>query len=268
MGSFDIVAEQSSSPPSMNTVISFTFDNTDVRALTRGGELWFVLADVCAALGLSNPSVTAQALDDDERAKLNLGRQGEATVVSEAGLYTIVLRCREATTPGTLPHRFRRWVTGEVLPQVRKTGSYGKPAADPTAVLNDPTALRALLLENVEQRIKLAEQVAADAPKVRAFERIAGADGSLNLTETAKALQMRRIDLQNWLVANRWIYRKAGSGQWLGYRTKEQSGVLTHKVSSTLGDDGVHRIHEQVRCTPKGLAALALAFGIKMENVA
>ncbi|WP_372395157.1 BRO family protein (plasmid) [Azospirillum sp. HJ39] len=109
----------------MTALIPFLFDDERViRTLSQGDEPWFVLADVCAALGIENPSAAVKALDEDERAKFNLGRQGEANIVNESGLYTIILRSREATTPGTVAHRFRKWVTAEVLPTIRKTGGY------------------------------------------------------------------------------------------------------------------------------------------------
>jgi hypothetical protein len=74
-----------------------------------------VAKDVCDVLGLENPSMSLKALDDDELAKVNLGRQGETNIISESGLYAIALRCRDAMTPGSVPHRFRKWVTAEVL---------------------------------------------------------------------------------------------------------------------------------------------------------
>lgn len=103
----------------------FTFDNSHpVRVVSIDGEPWFVVADVCAALGMQNPTQATEKLDDDERAMLNIGRQGQANVINESGLYTLILRCRGATKPGTLPHRFRKWVTAEILPSIRKTGRY------------------------------------------------------------------------------------------------------------------------------------------------
>lgn len=98
---------------------TFFFEGKPLRTVSHNGDPWFLAADVCDAVSLTNPTMTVQALDDDERAKFSLGPQGEATFVSEGGLYTLVLRNRKATTPGTLPHRFRRWVTGEVLPAIR-----------------------------------------------------------------------------------------------------------------------------------------------------
>lgn len=102
-----------------------------VRVVTRNGEPWFVAADVCGALDLSNTSMAMRVLDEDEKGVSSTYTHGgaqEVTVVSESGLYTLVLRCRGATTPGTLSHRFRKWVTGEVLPAIRRNGVYVRPS--------------------------------------------------------------------------------------------------------------------------------------------
>lgn len=109
------------------SALTFTFEPNTVRVILRDGEPWFVATDVCNALALKNPTVAVQALDEDERSKLNLGRQGEANAVNESGLYTLILRCRDATKQGTTAHRFRKWVTNEVLPAIRKTGTYTAP---------------------------------------------------------------------------------------------------------------------------------------------
>lgn len=104
---------------------SFNFDSAiAIRAISINGEPWFIASDVCKALQLTSPSMSLKALDNDERSKFNLGRQGEANIISESGLYTLILRCRDAVTKGSLPYRFRKWVTSEVLPSIRKTGKY------------------------------------------------------------------------------------------------------------------------------------------------
>lgn len=74
----------------------------NVRAFERDGQPWFVAADVCTALGIQNTTQALEPLDDDERSMFNIGRQGKANCINESGLYTLILRCREATTPGTL----------------------------------------------------------------------------------------------------------------------------------------------------------------------
>lgn len=113
---------------------TFQFESRAVRSVTLNDAPWFVAADVCAALGLSNPSAMIAPLGDDEkglRTFETLGGVQNLAVINEAGLYTVTLRCREALTAGTLPYRFRKWVTSEVLPAIRRTGTYA-PQADRT----------------------------------------------------------------------------------------------------------------------------------------
>ncbi len=90
-----------------------------IRTVILNGEPWFVAKDVCDILGTTNPTMAMEGLEDFERAKFNLGRQGEANIISESGFYTLVLRSRK---PIAKP--FRLWVTSEVLPAIRKTGIY------------------------------------------------------------------------------------------------------------------------------------------------
>lgn len=112
--------------------LSFSFDDKTIRVVTHCGDPWFVAADVCAALGLVNPSKALSALDNDEKISITLsegihgGGRGNPNVsaISESGMYMLVLRSRDAVKPGTAPHRFRKWVTAEVLPAIRKTGAY------------------------------------------------------------------------------------------------------------------------------------------------
>ena len=102
-----------------NNIIPLDYKGQRVRMTgTKEKPLW-VLKDVCNILELSNPTVVASRLDKDERAKLNLGRRGETTVVTESGLYAVILR---SDKPEAKP--FRKWITAEVLPSIRKTGSY------------------------------------------------------------------------------------------------------------------------------------------------
>lgn len=105
-------------------VIPFSFRGHAVRAVTINGEPWFVAADVCKVLKQSNTTKALQSLDDDERSNFKLGRQGTANVVNESGLYTLILRCDEAIRKGSDAHAFRKWVTAEVLPELRKQGRY------------------------------------------------------------------------------------------------------------------------------------------------
>ncbi|MCX9042218.1 BRO-N domain-containing protein [Citrobacter portucalensis] len=109
----------------MNALSVFSFQESHpVRVVMVDGNPWFVALDVIKALRLTNPTMALKALDDDERAKFNLGRQGETNIISESGLYTLILRCRDAVKQGTTAWRFRKWVTNEVLPAIRKSGEY------------------------------------------------------------------------------------------------------------------------------------------------
>lgn len=108
----------------------FSFESqADIRVIVINGEPWFIASDVCRAIGIANHRDAVRKLDDDEKGVASTytpGGEQESIIISESGLYTLILRCRDAVTPGTIPYRFRKWVTGEVLPQIRRTGSYIK----------------------------------------------------------------------------------------------------------------------------------------------
>jgi len=100
--------------------IPFSYRSQDVRLFVdERGNPWWVLRDVCDVLGLTNPSMAMGALDEDERAKKSLGRQGDTWIISESGLYALIIRSNK---PGARP--FRKWVTSEVLPALRRSGAY------------------------------------------------------------------------------------------------------------------------------------------------
>lgn len=128
----------------------------------------------------------------------------------------------------------------------------------PTIDLNDPGALRGLLLTYSEKALQLEKQVQELLPSQEALQRISAADGSLCITDAAKALQMRPSDLFSWLRRNGWIYKRVGASHDLGYSSKTQSGLLEHKVTTVLRADGSEKVTEKVRVTAKGLTKLAL----------
>lgn len=134
-----------------------------VRTVLRDGEPWFVAADVCRALELSNPTVSVGRLDDDERAKFNLGRQGEGTIVSEPGLYTLVLGSRKPEAKA-----FKRWITHEVIPAIRKRGGYLTPEAIEEAITSPDFLIRlaTTLKEEQEKNRKLAQENAQLAKRI------------------------------------------------------------------------------------------------------
>lgn len=127
----------------------------------------------------------------------------------------------------------------------------------PVIDLNDPVQLRGLLLNYSANAEKLERRVQELLPSQEALDRISQADGSLCITDAAKALQMRPKELFEWLRQNGWIYKRAGSASDLGYQSKTTAGLLEHKVTTVLRADGSEKVTEQVRITPKGLTKLA-----------
>ena len=136
----------------MSALIPFDFESNAVRVAEIEGEPWFVAADVCRVLELSNPRAAVTVLDAHQRREFNLntvtssysdilnsrelwgvtdgytheGRRGNpnVTIISEGGLYKLVMRSRKAVTPGTVQHRFANWVFDVLLPSLRKYGSF------------------------------------------------------------------------------------------------------------------------------------------------
>lgn len=111
----------------MNDLTVFRFEGTcEVRTVIKDGEPWFVAKDICDILELTNPTMAIESLDDDERSKYFLGRQGEVNIINESGLYALVFKSRKPEAKA-----FRKWVTSEVLPAIRKTGQYNKQYSAP-----------------------------------------------------------------------------------------------------------------------------------------
>lgn len=112
----------------MNPMQLYSFNGQSIRVIQRDGNPWWIAADVCAALGLANTSKALDALDADEKGITSsdtLGGAQQVCIVNEAGLYSLIFRSRKA-----IAQHFRRWVTHEVLPSIRKTGAYStQPSA-------------------------------------------------------------------------------------------------------------------------------------------
>lgn len=134
------------------------FEGYTVRIVNVYGEPWFVVSDVCLALEISNPTSAVSSLDCDEVMTLTLteghsGKRGGArswNMAAESGFYKLIARSRKASTPGTFAHRFSNWVFRDVIPSIRKTGSYGVPFA----FLNDHTRRKELYTKKASKRGK------------------------------------------------------------------------------------------------------------------
>ncbi|RVC47606.1 hypothetical protein EN781_00270 [Mesorhizobium sp. M4A.F.Ca.ET.090.04.2.1] len=129
--------------------------------------------------------------------------------------------------------------------------------ASPPLDLNDPATLRGLLASYADKALELQKEVDQLRPSQIALERISVADGSLCITDAAKALQMQPKELFARLQRNGWIYKRPGSDHYLGYQSRTQAGLLEHKVTTVLRGDGTEKVTEQVRITPKGLTKIA-----------
>lgn len=170
----------------MNTKPSiFNFESgSAIRAIMIDDNAWFVAADVCMALRIQNATQFVDRLESYERSMFNIGRQGSVNIISESGLYTLILRCRDATKPGTIPNRFKNWVTQEVLPQIRRTGSYIKnaiPQEDRIKMVADQvaTATASALMQVMQ-----VEQKSYDVPLKPGYrEHIHSPEGVLGLAE-------------------------------------------------------------------------------------
>ena len=100
----------------------FNFNDQEVRTQKTNDQVWFCLKDVCEILELTNPTVVMNRLNENGRAKFNLGRQGDAWFINESNLYKVIFQSRKPQA-----EKFTEWVTGEVLPTIRKTGRYEVP---------------------------------------------------------------------------------------------------------------------------------------------
>lgn len=188
----------------MNKPQIFNFNDAQVRVIEKDGEPWFVAKDVCDILEISNPTVALQRLEEDERSKFNLGRQGETNVVNESGLYSLIMTSRKPEA-----RAFRKWVTGEVLPTIRRTGGY---------VANDDLFIQTYLPHADEEtrsmfRATLAlvrqqnEQIAIMRPKAEYFDALVDRNLLTNFRDTAKELKVRERDFIAWLLDQGYVYR-------------------------------------------------------------
>ena len=237
----------------MNTITPFNFEGTTVRTIQINGETQFVAADVCAALDLPDTHKAIARLDDDEKGRNSIptpGGQQEMSVVNESGLYNLVLGSRKPEAK-----RFKRWVTSEVLPTIRKTGSYGKLVA-PTIPQSLSAALR-LAADQSDQIEAQQAQLAIAGPKADALDRIAGAEGSMCVTDAAKIINLQPKRLFAWMHANDWIYKRAGSSKWVACQARLKSAHLDCEYITVLRPNGTEKSVASVLVTAKGLAKLA-----------
>lgn len=194
----------------------------ELRTIEKDGEIWFVAKDVCDALELTNPTMALGRLEDDERAKFNLGRQGNANIVNEYGLYSLVLASRKPEAKS-----FKRWVTHEVLPSIRKTGQYSNLPQDYLS------ALKALVVSE-EAKQKAEQELAIAQPKANYTDNVLSSEGYMTATQIAKDYG-KSAKWLNKLLHVEGIQYKSGN-QWILYAKYADKG---YTVSGTcvVGDN-------------------------------
>ena len=254
----------------MNTEIqTFNFNNNPVRALTdENGEPWFVAKDVCDVLGLNNVSQALTRLDDDEKSSiiLNDGTPGTPTkvIVSESGLYSLTIASRKPEARG-----FKRWVTHEVLPSIRKHGAYMTQQTLDKA-LTSPDFLIQLATKLKEEQ----EKVKALEPKAKALDAFTNVEDKLLVRDAAKVLSnagtpISEKQLREWMADNGWIYKANCS--WHATARHCTAGHLVMVMSQdhvTKADGTKFAYPPTVRITRKGLALLHKRLGETILNKA
>lgn len=203
--------------------------------LDATGATWFLVADVCVGLDLQNPTAVVARLDEDEKAKFNLGLPGGAAwVVNEAGLYTLILASRKPQAKA-----FKRWVTHEVLPTIRAHGLYAVEA-----VLDNDELLIATLERLRSERAArlLAQQALLEAePKLSYYDVVLQSDSLMTITSIAKDYGLSGKKL-NRLLADAGVQFKQ-SGIWFLYAKYAAAGYTQSKTH--VLDDGQTRMHTQ-----------------------
>lgn len=203
-----------------NAIATFNFQSNQLRTIKGAdGEPWFVLADVCAVLGIGNSSDVSRRLDDDEKGvdKIDtLGGSQEVTVISESGLYAVILRSNK---PEAKP--FRRWVTGEVLPAIRKTGAYHAPNADIGAIVAAEVARQIGAITAGQKKTLLPTQDACEYSVIQHLMKNGGMTG--------REFQAAKHRVKPWSL----IRPKSaiGAAMRATFADLEQKGVITRNGS-------------------------------------
>lgn len=184
----------------------------EFRTLIRAGEPWFVAVDVCRVLGLSNSRVAAETLDEDEKADVRIPytssngtvQNRKVCIINEFGLYSLVLKSRKPEAKA-----FKRWITHEVIPSIRKHGGYMTDNlldaldANPDAV---PEYLSRLRMENARNQ-SLQVQLQEALPKAVYYDSFVDPADCTNFRTTAKELGIPEKKFTRYMVDNLYLFR-------------------------------------------------------------
>ena len=241
----------------MSNIRIFNYNSVEVRTIQKDGEPWFVLRDVCNVLGLGTPARVAERLDTDEVSQTHItdsmGRQQEMTIINESGLYNVILR---SDKPEAKP--FRKWVTSEVLPTIRRHGMYATPDTVEKMLADPDTTIK--LLETIKQeraaRMALEAKAEADKPKVLFADVVSASHSSILVGDLAKLLRQNGVEIgQNRLF--RFLREKGylcshGERYNLPTQRSMDRGWFQVKETTINQPDGSIRITRTVKVTGKG----------------
>jgi prophage antirepressor-like protein len=219
----------------MNNLQVFNFGALPVNIVDRENEPWFIAKDICDVLELSNPTMAIQSLDEDQRSKLYLGRQGEANIINESGLYTLIVRSNKPNAK-----QFRKWVTSEVLPSIRKHGVYATPDTVEKMIADPDTTIQLLNALKRERTEK-----AALLPKAAHSDLICDSNTLLTTTGVAKRLGLGAITFNKWLVSKDILRRDH-----LPAFSMQKYNLKYYKIVTHQRDDG--KTSQYVKWTEAG----------------
>ena len=234
------------------------FENQEfgqVRVINQNGEPYFVLKDVCEVLGLTNASMIAGRLDDDEVTKFNLGGlSGETNIVNESGLYSVILRSDKPQAK-----QFKKWITAEVIPSIRKHGAYmtadtiEKTLTDPDYLIRLATRLK----EEMEGRARAERQIEQDKPKVLFADAVSTSKSAILIGELAKILRQNGIEIgQNRLfdeLRNKgYLIKRKGTDWNMPTQKSMELKLFEIKEHTHLDGNGCNVTTKTAKVTGKG----------------
>lgn len=233
----------------------------EIRTVTVDDVVWFVASDICKALELSNPSMTVSRLDEDERAKFNLGvHDSDGTnCVNEYGLYNLVLASRKKGAKD-----FKRWITHEVLPSIRKHGAYmteqtlEQALTSPDFLIKLATQLKEAQEENKAleiEKARLAVECEIMSPKADYFDELVDRGLLTSFRETAKQLGIKEKEFIKFLLEKKYIYRDK-KGKLMPYAEKN-NGLF--EIKETFNEK-TSWAGTQTLITPKGRETFRLLY--------
>lgn len=241
-----------------DTVIPFSFEGKSVRVVTRNNEPHWMLTDVCQVLGITNTGNASSRLDHDEKATIHITDSGnlnaERTIINESGLWSLVLTSRKAEAK-----RFKKWLTSEVIPSIRKHGGYMVSHEDDT-----PETLMARALQLADKTIKDHQaQLEVALPKATAFDELANTEGLFTLRDSAKLCGWpEKLFIQKLIQSPiKWLYVHSSSGRKLAYAGPIKAGYMDVKQVTVFHKTTGRETYGQPMITQKGLTTLSAKLG-------